>query len=154
MADLNALSSRFERATRAAGAVRPGAAVFAELVARYAEPHRRYHTLSHIEACLAWLDWLSGVAERPQEVELALWFHDSIYELGGHENERRSAGLARERLGELGVDGQTVDRIAGHIEATKEHVAGAGDSALVVGIDLAILGARPLDFERFEREVR
>jgi hypothetical protein len=70
--DVHQLRERFFRAARAAGAAEPSDGVFEELVARYREPHRRYHTLAHVDRCLAWLDWFSGSAERPHEVELAL----------------------------------------------------------------------------------
>lgn len=148
------LRTRFDRAAVAAGATCSTDAVFEDLVARYGESHRRYHTLAHIDACLAWLDWFCGSAERAEEVELALWFHDAVYALGDDGNERRSAQLAREHLGALGVSGAVIDRIACHIEATTKHVASGADSTLVVDLDLAILGARPRDFEHFEGQIR
>jgi len=146
--------ARFDRAAITAGATRSTGAIFEDLVARYRESHRCYHTLTHIDACLAWLDWFCGSAERPEEVELALWFHDAVYTLGDDGNERRSARLAREHLGALGVGDAVIDRITQHIEATTKHVASGADSTLVVDLDLSILGARPHDFDQFERQIR
>jgi predicted metal-dependent HD superfamily phosphohydrolase len=148
------LRARFDRAATTAGATRPTDAVFANLVARYGEAHRHYHTLAHIDSCLARLDWFCGSAEHAEEVELALWFHDAVYALGDDGNERRSAQLAREHLGALGVSGAVIDRIARHIEATTTHIASGADSTLVVDLDLAILGARPRDFDEFEQQIR
>src|SRR5688500_725542 len=85
------LRSRFGRAAVAAGATRPSEAVVDELLIRYAEPHRHYHTLEHVVACLKWLDRFREVAEHPEEVELALWYHDAIYVPGAGDNESRSA---------------------------------------------------------------
>ena len=51
-----------------------------DLKALYNEPHRRYHTWAHIEACLAELrraDWLTS--EERDAVEQALLWHDAIY---------------------------------------------------------------------------
>lgn len=148
------LRARFTRALRAAGAARVGAALFDELVARYAEPGRHYHTLSHVEACLAGLDRHRRRAERPAEVELALWLHDAVYDVRRGDNEERSAALARARLGALGVPAPARDRVARTVEATKDHAALAGDSALVIDLDLTILAAPPEGFDRFERQVR
>jgi predicted metal-dependent HD superfamily phosphohydrolase len=148
------LQARFRRAALDAGATGPCDAVFLELVARYREPHRRYHTLAHVGACLVWLDWFSGSAAHPEEVELALWFHDAVYALGEANNERRSAELARDRLTALGVRGEAVERIVSHVEATARHDADSGDAALVVDLDLTVLGARRRDFDAFERQIR
>ena len=102
--DVDELRARFERALVAAGAARTGQLAFEKLMARYAEDHRHYHTLAHIDACLAWLDRFSGVAEHPEEVELALWFMTrAVHDASRRDNERRSAQLARDILTDLGV---------------------------------------------------
>jgi len=149
-----ALASRLERALEAAGAKCADDALVKELFARYGKPERHYHGLAHVEACLRWLDRVGAAAERPAEVELALWFHDAVYRPLARNNERRSATLARERLAEAGVPADAVARIGRHIEATRTHVAADSDGALVVDIDLAILGAPPADYDRFEADVR
>ena len=147
------LRPRFERPLLAVGAQAPAADVYARLVARYSESHRSYHTLAHVDACLAWLDWYHGVAERPAEVELALWFHDAIYDPLASDNERRSAELARDELTALAVPRASRERIAAYVEVTERHFA-TGDGALVVDLDLTILAARPPDFARFEQQIR
>src|SRR5579871_998988 len=129
---LDELQARFRRASLDAGAVGSCDDVFLELVARYGEPHRHYHTLAHVGACLVWLDWFAGSAVHPEEVELALWFHDTVYALGDADNERRSAELARARLTALGVRGEAVERVVNHVEATARHETSGGDAALVV----------------------
>lgn len=152
--DVNELRTRFERAMTTAGAHAPGDALFAELVRRYGELHRHYHTLVHVDACLVGLDWFSSAARHPEEVELALWFHDAVYDPRAVDNERRSAELARDRLSAHGLNGPALERILRHIEATEHHVAAGGDSALLVDLDLSILGASARDFDRFEAEIR
>jgi predicted metal-dependent HD superfamily phosphohydrolase len=145
---------RFERAVRAAGGQGSVDDVFDDLVARHREPHRHYHTLTHVLACLKWLDRFAGLAEHAEEVELALWFHDAVYDPRAHDNERRSAELARAALAALGARAAAVTRVVGHIAATERHAAALPDSMLAVDIDLAILGAAPADFERFERQIQ
>ena len=93
-------------------------------------------------------------AASADEIELALWFHDVVYEPGSGDNEELSAALARQRLDGLEVPLRAVRRIAGHIEATRCHDATGGDSALVNDLDLTILGMPAAEFDRFERRIR
>jgi predicted metal-dependent HD superfamily phosphohydrolase len=147
-------AQRFAAAWSAAGAHADPAPVFAQLCAAYEQPHRHYHTLEHIAHALAWLDWTSGAAQRPHEIALALWFHDYVYDPLRKDNEPVSAQAARHALGGAGVPEAALARIEAMILATGTHVAQLGDGALLVDIDLAILGAPPEDFARFERQVR
>lgn len=50
------LRTRFASALRQAGSSTDGAAVFDQIVRRYDEAHRHYHTLVHVDACLGWLE--------------------------------------------------------------------------------------------------
>ena len=152
-----------ERRRRLIGAVRgvgvadptaAGQQIANELETRYAEPQRSYHTMGHIESCLAWLDWAYLQAHRPAEVELALWFHDAVYDPTRGDNEERSAELARGLLQGHGASADSIERIGEMIRATKTHQASHGDAALVCSIDLAILGAEPRRFARYEAAVR
>jgi predicted metal-dependent HD superfamily phosphohydrolase len=114
---------------------------------------RHYHTLTHLDSCLREFDEARGLALRPAEVELALWFHDAVYRSWRRDNEAQSAALAAEMLRAAPLE--TVDRIRQLILATK-HDAGdfSGDTALVVDIDLSILGAAPETYARFESAIR
>ncbi len=129
-------------------------ALFAELEKAYGEAHRHYHTLEHVAQCLAWLDWCWGLAERPQELGLALWFHDCVYDPARNDNEARSAAVARQRLAAWGAPAEVLARIEALILATAGHAASEGDVGLLLDIDLAILGAEPRAFARFEAQVR
>lgn len=132
-----------------------GDAVYGDLVARYAEPHRAYHTLDHIADCLHRLDEVCSLLARPREAELALWFHDVVYDSRRADNEERSAALAAEALRAAGVGEEAVERIAGLIRLTSHTAAElAGDGALVCDIDLAILGASPEQFAQYDAAIR
>ncbi|MGW4644741.1 HD domain-containing protein [Sphaerisporangium sp. NPDC004334] len=76
-------------------------AVVAELIARWSEPHRRYHTPAHLRAVLAAIDPLAGFAADPVAVRLAAWFHDAVYDGRPGWDEERSAQLATARLTRL-----------------------------------------------------
>lgn len=154
MLDEEAARQRFERAMGGARGTGDTNAAFHDLAARYGEPHRHYHTLTHVLACLRWLDRFLRLAEHPAEVELALWFHDAVYDPRAQDNELRSAELAAENLTRLGAPAESVARVVQHIQATERHAAALRDSMLVVDVDLAILAAAPSDFERFEAQIQ
>src|SRR5687767_4640444 len=69
-------------------------AVAADLLRRWSEPHRRYHTLEHLQAVLAVVDEHADLAADADAVRLAAWYHDAVYEPFATDNEARSAALA------------------------------------------------------------
>jgi len=114
---------------------------------------RHYHTLSHLDACLRELDDAREFAVRASEVELALWFHDAVYRSWRRDNEQRSAGLAARILRAASLE--SVERIRQMVLATQHRDEDfAGDTALVVDIDLSILGQQPETYAQFERAIR
>ena len=70
--------------------------VYNDLVARYSEPCRVYHTLVHIRHCLDEFEQVRHLATNPDTVELALWYHDAIYNTKAKDSEERSAVFAVE----------------------------------------------------------
>ncbi|MBW8757331.1 MAG: N-methyl-D-aspartate receptor NMDAR2C subunit [Burkholderiales bacterium] len=129
--------------------------VLPALLARWAEPHRKYHTPQHLRECLAMFDAHRGLAEQPGEVAIALWFHDAIYDTSRHENEAASADWARRVLGDAGAAGEVVARVEALILATRHsQVPATADEGLLVDVDLAILGAGPGRFDEYEQQIR
>jgi len=116
---------------------------------------RYYHTLDHLAACLREFDEARGAARAPGEVELALWFHDAIYRTYRSDNEARSAAWATQFLRRHGAAPDAVERVRDYVMATRHEAEPApGDAALVVDIDLSILGQPPQVYDVFERNVR
>jgi predicted metal-dependent HD superfamily phosphohydrolase len=114
---------------------------------------RHYHTLTHLEACLREFDAARHLAARAGEVELALWFHDAVYRSWRRDNEQQSADLAARLLRAASIE--TVERIRQMVLATTHRDEDfAGDTALVVDIDLSILGQTPEIYAQFERAIR
>lgn len=147
--------SRWTRLWQRLGAGGDGRAVFVGLAAAYAEPTRAYHTAQHIEDCLALLDDSRALAERPDEIEAAIWFHDAVYVPLRSDNEERSAELARTSLLRAEVDADVANRIRTLILETRHETSpGEPDAALLCDIDLSILGRPPDRFDRFEHQIR
>jgi predicted metal-dependent HD superfamily phosphohydrolase len=137
------------------GAQGGGEALRDSLLAAYAEPQRHYHTLQHLGECLHWFSAVRHLAERPAEVELALWFHDAVYDVHRGDNEARSAEWADSSLREAGADGGVADRVAALVMATRHSQPASGDDAqLLVDIDLAILGTEPARFDQYDQQIR
>lgn len=116
---------------------------------------RRYHTLRHLESCLLELDEASSLARSVAEVELAIWFHDAIYRSRRTDNEARSADWAARFLADHGAAASVVANVREFVMATAHAAANlTGDAALVVDIDLSILGKSTAVYDEFERNVR
>jgi predicted metal-dependent HD superfamily phosphohydrolase len=129
--------------------------MYAALQAAYSEPHRHYHTVHHLDHCLTELDGARQLATEPAEVEIALWFHDAIYNPHASSNEESSAEWAELFLHGHAVEPDRTRRIRGHILATRHaSPASSPDSQLVVDVDLSILGADPGTYRKFEVNVR
>ena len=130
-------------------------ATFDALLAAYSQKHRHYHTIKHIEHCLREFESAKELAREPAEVELALWFHDAVYETRASNNEERSADWACELLNRHRVDPARVDRVRMLILATRHDApATTPDSQLLVDVDLSILGADEVTYAEFEKNVR
>jgi len=133
----------------------PSLDMYRELLRLYGEPHRAYHNFEHIAACLRHLDDVRESAEKPDELELAIWFHDAIYKPFSGSNELDSAVLAADFLEENKAGEGTVANVHALIMATVHDASPSpGDSSLMVDIDLSILGARPEVYGVFEQAVR
>jgi predicted metal-dependent HD superfamily phosphohydrolase len=129
--------------------------LFRKLVACYSEPHRKYHTVQHLNECFAHLESVHSFAERSGEIEWALWFHDAIYDTRRADNEERSAEWARDSALTAGLSSDQASRIYQLVMATKhDAISAAGDAAILVDIDLAILGSDEPRFDEYEAQVR
>ncbi|PBB21463.1 hypothetical protein [Mesorhizobium sp. WSM4313] len=135
-------------------------ALKAELCALYQAGDRHYHNLAHIEAMLALAEEYRDLLDDPGAIEAAIWFHDAIYDSRAKDNEAKSADLAEKKLAGR-VDPHRLARIAAMINATATHQlpplrdeGALNDAALLLDMDLAILGAGPAVFDAYEKAVR
>lgn len=125
----------------------------AELLGRWSEPHRHYHSATHLLAVLEALDALTG-RSTPREVALAAWFHDAVYN-GTRTDEQESAVLAQKCLKDLLAPVETAE-VCRLVRLTATHSPAAGDVAghLLCDADLAILGGEPDAYSRYTEGVR
>lgn len=127
----------------------------ADLRKRYSEPHRAYHTLHHISECLQLLGQTQALTQNSPSIELAIWFHDAIYDPRKNDNEERSAEWARAELRRAGASMALQDCIGAMIMVTcHSGEPQTTDEQLLSDIDLAILGAGATRFDEYEQQVR
>ena len=146
---------RFIALARRLGASTDPAPVAADLLRRWGEPARAYHSLRHLDDCLVQLDTAPAQHADRDLVECAIWFHDAVYDPRAADNEDRSADLAREELGKVGVTAARTDAVAALVLLTR-HRARPEDAEgrLVCDIDLSILGRPADEFDRYDGEIR
>lgn len=137
------------------GAQGDGRTLMQRLISAYAEPQRKYHGIQHLSECLQLLEQHLDLAREPAEIEIALWFHDAIYDVKTKDNEARSAAWSATELLRAGVARERVERISQHILATRHATLPQGqDQALLVDIDLSILAAPRARFAEYEAQIR
>lgn len=149
------LRQRWETTWQRLAPAAPPATLFDDLERRYREPHRHYHTMQHLEECFATLDAVLPDGTDATAVELAIWFHDAVYDVHRHDNEERSAAWGASCLADAGVPQAIVDKVTSLVLATRHHIpSDYPDARLLVDVDLAILGAPPARFHEYERQIR
>lgn len=126
------------------------------LLERWAEPHRHYHTTTHLAAVLDRVELLGHYADDLDAVVFAAWFHDAVYDLDSDENEERSARLAEQLLPGLGVDIERTEEVARLVRLTAGHLPSIGDrnGEVLCDADLAVLGGTPAEYAAYSASVR
>lgn len=127
-----------------------------DLLARWSEDHRRYHTPEHLLEVLEALDALfieDDDADTRLHVRLAAWFHDAVYAGEAGADEENSAALAESLL--HGLTGQPAE-VGRLVRLTASHAPEPGDRAgeLLCDADLAVLGRPPAGYRRYVAAVR
>jgi len=128
----------------------------ADLLARWRQPHRRYHDAEHLAEVLAAVDRLAAEARDVAAVRLAAWFHDAVYDGVPGADEEASAALAERVLAGLGVPAGRVAAVAALVRMTASHRPDDDDpdAAVLSDADLAILAAPAGRYARYAAAVR
>lgn len=128
----------------------------ADLLRRYAEPHRRYHDVQHLDSVLHHVEDLAELAADPTAVRLAAWFHDASYEPARTDNEEASAALAELLLPTVNISLAQTAEVARLVRLTTTHAPSDGDlnGAVLCDADLAILGSEPANYLQYTQQIR
>ena len=126
----------------------------ASLYDAYSEVQRHYHSIQHIVECLEHFHQIKTYLDDTLSVELAIWFHDVIYNPQAHDNEQQSADYMQRMLKNV-LGAEQIAKIYAWILATKAHAQTVDtDLAYLLDIDLAILASDPVRFAEYERQIR
>jgi predicted metal-dependent HD superfamily phosphohydrolase len=133
-------------------------ALLTELASAYREPQRAYHDAMHIAELLRWFDRVADGPgwDQPADIYVALLFHDAIYVPGAKDNEAASAAWARRAIAQHGI-AVDADHVASLIALTAQHgtiARAAGDTALFLDADMAIVGAPSDAYHAYARQIR
>ncbi|RVU21436.1 hypothetical protein EOT10_25820 [Streptomyces antnestii] len=147
---------RAARTTTTPTSAAPAEAYADDLLGRWAEPQRRYHTTAHLKAVLDHVDELEEHADDPDLVRLAAWFHDAVYLPERSTNEERSARLAERALNEAGLTDDQIQEVSRLVLLTVTHDPAEGDrnGEVLCDADLAILAAPPEAYAAYAAAVR
>ena len=133
----------------------PMASWWDELETHYDGPGRYYHTIGHLDHVFYELEKVRRYVQDWDALRFAVIYHDIIYRPTRNDNEKRSALLCVERLGELGFPQARAERVYRHIMATKLHqMSFDTDANLFVDADLSILGQERARYAAYTQEVR
>lgn len=138
--------------------LRDQAEIGTRVIARYAEPHRRYHGLLHLAAVQDRIGEFAVADHDLFLVRLAGFYHDAIYDIPTREltNEEASARLSIRELSRAGLEQEDLNEIARLVRLTATHVPGSRDpnGELLCDADLAVLGGSPEAYEHYVAQVR
>jgi predicted metal-dependent HD superfamily phosphohydrolase len=149
------LEQRWEALTHDLGTDEVRADVFDQLYAAYTAPDRHYHDIRHIEHCLREFDAVRSLADNPRAIELAIWFHDVIYDGRRQDNEEKSADFGEVHLRELGAPADLCRDVRELILLTRhDRTPPTVDGKLIVDIDLSSLGIAPEAFDANGESIR
>lgn len=119
---------------------------------------RYYHNLSHVEMCLKELDNLRKLKDIKYDfnsIELAIWYHDIIYDTKKNNNEEKSAEYVIKVLNTAKLSSKIINKIKTLILSTKhQKPSRKKDERLLQDIDICIFGQSKEIFEEYEKNIR
>lgn len=125
------------------------------LIIRYQETHRHYHNLGHITGLLEFLETYWEQINDKISFQLAIWYHDAVYEPLSAENEMQSAILFEKEAAPYLDKGQ-IEKISTMIRCTQKHELKTtdADEALFLDADLCILAADSETYRVYSEAIR
>lgn len=130
--------------------------LFSNILQHYSEKDRHYHNLTHIQKML---DFSFLHADKIQDIEtlqLAIFYHDIIYNSMSKNNETDSAALAVEQLSSTNFPKEKIRLVEQFIVSTQKHflLIAHSDLDYFLDFDLAILGTERTVYEDYAEKIR
>ncbi|WP_296208106.1 hypothetical protein [Psychrobacter sp. UBA3480] len=130
------------------------------IVTRYGEPQRAYHTLNHIEQLLVQFESIKHILSEQHIIALALYYHDVIYDPTRSDNELKSAEFATDALSSY-LSQEQCQQTHALIMMTANHQLDTlvdsdkyNDAAYLLDMDLSMLGAPWPTYKQYAKAIR
>jgi len=123
----------------------------------YCESHRYYHTTRHLEDMFRVAAELSKDNIVSNDVALAIFFHDIVYDPTRKDNEHVSAEIFRDFIKSCAPTFPGTKKVAEWIERTAKHHTGPeakGDLAIFLDADLSVLGSSASRYAEYAESIR
>lgn len=129
------------------------------LIQAYSEPQRHYHTTTHISSMLQLFQIHQHLITNKEVVQLAIYFHDWVYDPKAHDNELQSVTIFRTFAAQVGIPEDFSEKVCHYIEATIKHSLidqdeGDEDLKLFLDFDLEVLGRAREEYEIYSKQIR
>ncbi|CAM9355670.1 unnamed protein product, partial [Laminaria digitata] len=123
----------------------------------YSEEGRHYHTLDHVADMLEGAERDFPNLDRPGLVQLAIFFHDLVYDPKSGSNEEDSDVLFRNFSEAVGLSPSDASTVSCYIIATKRHdVLDSEDQDLraFIDLDMAVIGRERIAYFTYASQVK
>ncbi len=128
---------------------------YKKLIEIYMQPHRFYHTWTHIMQGLNELEDVKQFLDEPEQFMFAWMIHDAVMEPMSRVDEERSAALAYTMAKNALLPDHFCDGVRSLIIASKHNeIPTTNDARYFADLDLAIFGKPPEEFDEYERKIR
>jgi len=130
--------------------------LFSKLIQHYTESNRHYHNINHIQKMLDFSSELSSEIKDKEVIQLAIFYHDIIYNSLSKTNEIDSAALAVLELSKTNFPAEKIKLVEQFIISTQKHFPLIEDTDLYyfLDFDLAILGTERSVYESYVEKIR
>lgn len=155
--DILTVHRAWEKAHVDAGVPNNHAPQFFDILRRYDEPHRFYHTLAHIAACLRFLDRTYDLhPQKRAALCMALIYHDVIYDVKSKTNEADSAAHARVQLAVMGFAKTYIDEVSRLIMLTANHKGDSADriGSIMIDTDMHVFAEPDRVYAKYAADIR
>lgn len=126
-----------------------------EIKKNYSGKSRHYHNLQHLETLFEEIEHVKDKIKNFNNISFSIFYHDAIYDATSKLNEEKSADLAKERLGAVGLNNEDVQQVYEQILATKSHKKSDDeDTNFLLDADLSILGKSSQVYLEYTKQIR
>jgi predicted metal-dependent HD superfamily phosphohydrolase len=132
--------------------------IYNDLIKRYSESHRYYHSINHIEDLLNIMREYIPSDQNKNLILAAIWWHDCIYHPTSNSNEEDSANLFLNHARYLNLTSSFVEEVKFMILQTKNHTfypdKHTKSLAYFLDADLSILGSDPVKYTDYVYSIK